>query len=53
MSAWQQWNLKTNPDFWSWCIGQIGIKANWQTAIEPWVNAFGKDACFVRIFETT
>ncbi len=52
MSAWQQWNLKTSPDFWSWCIRQIGIKANWQNAIEPWVNAFGKAACFVRIFES-
>jgi len=51
MSAWQQWNLKTSPDFWSWCIGQVGKKANWREAIEPWVNAFGKDACFVRIFE--
>ncbi len=51
MSAWQQWFLKTNPDFWTWCTTQVGIRANWQLSVEPWVDTFGKDAISVRVFE--
>lgn len=50
-SAWQQWFLKTNPDFWSWCFSQVGIRADWQLAIQPWAEIFGKDAMTVRVFE--
>ena len=51
MSSWQQWYLKTSPDFWAWLVENVGTKGNWFDNLEVWRDIYGVENMDVRIFE--
>ena len=51
ISAWQQWYLKVNDDFWSWLLRVVGHLANWRIIIEKYLEIIHKDNINVEIFE--
>lgn len=50
-SAWQQWHVKTENDFWAWMLSAVGSAANWQKAIENWNGLIPTDQMTVRVYE--
>jgi len=55
ISAWQQWFAKVSEDiwddFWSWLLTCVGVLGNWQTVLQHWERAVGRERMRVRLYE--
>ena len=51
LSAWQQWDAKIQPDFWTWIVSRAGILADWQTVLERWEAVVGRECIRARLYE--
>jgi hypothetical protein len=55
VSSWQQWYAKVSDDvwddFWSWLITCIGALGDWQTVLQHWESAVGRERMRVRLYE--
>lgn len=50
ISAWQQWGLKTFPDFASYLETYAATYGDWNALVTPWEEAFGRERVIVRPF---
>lgn len=51
LSAWQQWYVKNDNDFWAWLLRVSGILGDWKKIIENWEDLVGMENITVRKFE--
>jgi hypothetical protein len=55
ISAWQQWYAKVVEDiwddFWSWLLTCVGVFGDWQTVLQHWERAVGRERMRVRLYE--
>lgn len=51
LSAWQQWYVKQEDDFWSWITRKCGILADWSTIIKDWENVIEPENFKVKIYD--
>ena len=51
LSAWQQWYVKQEDDFWSWITRKCGILADWSIILKDWLKVIDKDNIKVKIYD--
>jgi hypothetical protein len=51
LSAWQQWYVKQEDDFWSWIIRKCGILADWSLIIKSWMSLVDKSDFILRVYD--
>ena len=50
-SAWQQWYVKHDNDFWAWMTRVVGHLGNWKLIVEEWMKVIPKEQIKIRRFE--
>jgi len=51
LSSWQQWESKTDGDFWAWLIDCVGKRGDWRAVLQDWERIVARANITVRIFD--